>query len=169
MGAESVELVVLDVDGVLTDGTISMDDRGVERKSYHVRDGTAIKYLMRAGLRVAIVSGRYSKANIHRAKELGIRDVLQNAKVKLSAYEKLLAKYNLPDERVCCVGDDLPDLPILRRAGFAVAVADAAEEVKAAADYVTSAPGGRGAVREVAEVILRAQDKWGAILQRYTA
>ena len=167
MGAESVELVVLDVDGVLTDGTISLDDQGVERKFYHVRDGTAIKYLIRAGLRVAIISGRSCRANVLRAEELGIEDVYQNAKVKLTAYEDLLAKHGLPDERVCCVGDDLPYLPLLRRAGFAVAVADAADELRQAAHYVTRTPGGKGAVREVTELILRAQHKWSAILERY--
>ena len=167
MGAEVVELVILDVDGVLTDGTISLDENGVERKHFHVRDGSGIKYMMRAGLRVAIISGRESNANIVRARELGIEDVYQNAKVKLVPYQQLLAKLGLTDEKVCVVGDDLPDLPLVRRAGFGVAVADAAQELKIEADYVTGTPGGRGAVREVAELILRTQGKWAGVTRRY--
>ena len=167
MGAESVQLVVFDIDGVMTDGTISVDDNGVECKQFHVRDGTGIKFLIRSGLRVAVISGRECAANLHRARELGIEDIIQNAKLKLPPYEQLLKKYNLTDEQVCYVGDDLLDLPLVTRAGFGVAVADAVDELRAAADYVTTAPGGRGAVREVADLILRSQAKWDAIMQRY--
>jgi len=167
MGAESVKLVVFDIDGVMTDGTISVDGNGVERKQFHVRDGSGIKFLIRSALRVAVISGRECAANLHRARELGIEDVIQNAKRKLPAYEQLLEKYNLTDEQVCYVGDDLLDLPLVTRAGLGVAVADAVDELRAAADYVTAATGGRGAVREVADLILRAQGKWDAIMQRY--
>ena len=167
MGAETVQLVVFDIDGVMTDGTISVDDNGVERKRFHVHDGTGIKFLIRSGLRVAVISGRECAANLLRARELGIEDIIQGAKRKLPPYEQILKKHNLTDEQVCYVGDDLLDLPLVTRAGFGVAVADAVDELRAAADYVTAAPGGRGAVREVADLILRSQGKWDAIMQRY--
>ena len=162
-----VKLVIFDVDGVLTDGRITIGHDGREIKTFHVHDGAGIKYLLRAGLRVALLSGRSSAATEHRARELGIEEVRQGAKQKLPAFEELLRKHRLKREEVCYVGDDLPDLPVMREAGFAVAVAGAREEVLEAADYVTGLPGGEGAARELAELILRAQDKWGAIMSRY--
>jgi len=169
LGIEAVRAVILDVDGVLTDGRILLRDDGTETKCFHVWDGTGIRYLLRSGIQVAFLTGRESEAVTCRARELGVSQVRQGAKNKLPAYESLLAALSLRDEAVCYIGDDLPDIPVMRRVAFSVAVATAREEVRALADYVTHAPGGQGAVREVAERILKAQGKWAAILSRYTA
>jgi len=162
-----IRLVVFDVDGVLTDGKIALDAHGVETKAFNVQDGTGIKYLLRSGIKVAFITGRQSGAVALRARELGVEDVYQGAKVKLEAYEKLVEKYGLHDDEICYVGDDLPDLPVMRRVGLAVAVANARLEIKNEAAYVTQAQGGGGAAREVAEKILKGQGKWDAILSRY--
>ncbi|MFN3530998.1 MAG: KdsC family phosphatase [Candidatus Brocadia sp.] len=164
---KNIKLVIVDVDGVLTDGTIYVDSQGCEIKAFHVLDGTGISYLHRAGIKTAIISGRNCDAVIHRAKELGIEDVYQGAKNKIDAYGKIIEKYALRDEEVCYIGDDLIDLPILRRVGFPVAVANASPLVKKHAAYITKAKGGGGAVREAAEKILKFQDKWDFIMERY--
>jgi 3-deoxy-D-manno-octulosonate 8-phosphate phosphatase (KDO 8-P phosphatase) len=163
----AIELLLLDVDGVLTDGSIVYTDDGVEVKAFHVRDGSALKLWQHAGKRAAILSGRTSRAVEVRAAELGIAPVLQGRADKLPAYRELLAEVKLRPEQVCFVGDDLPDLPLLRNCGLAVAVADAAAEVRADAQYVTRAPGGRGAVRETVELLLRCQGLWQAAVERY--
>jgi 3-deoxy-D-manno-octulosonate 8-phosphate phosphatase (KDO 8-P phosphatase) len=165
--ALKIELVAFDVDGVLTDGGILLTDGGEQIKVFCVRDGTGLKYLLRAGLQVAMITGRTSRAVEHRAAELGIEYVFQGAKDKIEPYEALLKMTALRDEQVAYVGDDLPDIPILRRCGLGFAVADAAAEVKKVAHRLTAAPGGRGAAREVAEYVLRAQGKWTKILARY--
>ena len=162
-----IRLVVLDVDGVLTDGSIRLTDSGREIKVFHAHDGTGIKYLERAGIRTAVLSGRTSEAVNHRARELGIRYVLQGYKRKLDGWKILLRRCRVRPEEVCCVGDDLPDIPVMAHAGLAVAVANARPEVRAVAHWVTTVSGGHGAVREVAEKILNAQGKWGAIIARY--
>ena len=167
MGLEDIKLMVIDVDGVLTDGRIFCTDGGEELKVFHVKDGTGIVYWHRAGLKSAIISGRTSRAIEHRARELGISDVYQGAQRKLDVYEKIIEKHGLRDEEVCYVGDDLIDLPVLRRVGFSVAVPDSPEEVLSVADYVTKAPGGGGAVREVVEKVLKSQGKWENIMKRY--
>ncbi|NUO08906.1 MAG: HAD hydrolase family protein [Candidatus Brocadia sp.] len=164
---KKIKLVIVDVDGVLTDGTISIDSQGVETKAFHVLDGTGISYLHRAGIKTAIISGRNSSAVIHRAKELNIGDVYQGVMIKLDAYKQLLGKYALRDEEICYIGDDLIDLPVLYRVGFPVAVANACPLVKKHSAYVTRTKGGCGAVREVAEKILKFQDKWHLIMERY--
>jgi 3-deoxy-D-manno-octulosonate 8-phosphate phosphatase (KDO 8-P phosphatase) len=169
LGLEGIRAVILDVDGVLTDGRILLSDDGSETKCFHVWDGTGIQYLLRSGIQVAFLTGRESEAVTHRARELGVAHVRQGAKNKLPAYESLLADLGLADADVCYVGDDLPDIPVMRRVGFSVAVADAREEVRALAHHVTHAPGGAGAVREIAERILKATGKWAAILSRYTS
>lgn len=166
---KNIKLVIIDVDGVLTDGTIYIDAQGCETKAFSVLDGTGVSYLHRAGIKTAIISGRNCDAVIHRAKELGIEDVYQGVKNKIDAYEQLLKKYALQDEEICYIGDDLIDLPILYRVGFSVAVANASPIVKRQSDYVTKARGGYGAVREVAEKILSFQDKWHLIMERYQA
>jgi 3-deoxy-D-manno-octulosonate 8-phosphate phosphatase (KDO 8-P phosphatase) len=168
LGLESIRAVILDVDGVLTDGSIYVGDDGAELKRFHSWDGAGIKYLLRSGVQVALLSGRRCEAVEHRARQLGITHVRQDAKDKLPAYEELLEELGLTDEVVCYVGDDLADIPVLRRAGLAVAVADARPEVRAIADEVTEAPGGHGAVRELAERLLKSQGKWEAILSRYS-
>lgn len=166
--APRVELLLLDVDGVLTDGSIVYADDGAELKRFHVRDGSGLKLWQAAGKRAAIVSGRSSLAVTRRATELGVAPVLQGYADKLAAFEALLAETGVRPEQVCAVGDDLPDLPVLRRCGVAVAVADACLEVRVAADYVTAVPGGRGAVRDAIEWLLRAQGRWESIVARYT-
>jgi 3-deoxy-D-manno-octulosonate 8-phosphate phosphatase (KDO 8-P phosphatase) len=167
MGLESVRAVILDVDGVLTDGGIFVSDDGDEWKQFDVQDGAGVKHLLEAGIEVAWLSGRRSKAVEHRAEELGVTHVRQDAKPKMPVYEDLLQEFGLDDEAVCYVGDDLTDLPPLRRAGLGVAVANARAEVKDTADLVTEAVGGCGAVRELAERILKAQGTWDSILARY--
>ena len=167
MGAEEVRAVICDVDGVLTDGSIILCDDGTEAKRFHVWDGTGIKYLLRSGIQVAFLTGRESPVVVRRARELGVKHLRQGAKDKVPAYEELLADLGVDDRQACYVGDDLPDIPVMRRAGFAVAVGNAREEVRAEADHVTSAPGGQGAIRELAELILTAQGKWGAVVARY--
>jgi len=164
---KNIKMVIFDVDGVLTDGGIIIDAYGIETKKFNVKDGTGIKYLIRSGLQVAFITGRQSMVVSLRAKELGVTDVFQDAKNKMEPYEQLLAKYGLKDEDICYIGDDLPDIPVMRRAGFAAAVSNAPSEVKNAAAFVTSVAGGQGAARELAEKILKDQDKWKTILSRY--
>jgi 3-deoxy-D-manno-octulosonate 8-phosphate phosphatase (KDO 8-P phosphatase) len=163
---QGIEMLLLDVDGVLTDGRIIYDDRGVELKMFHVRDGSALKLWRDANKRVAVISGRKSHAVDVRAAELGLTSVIQGAGDKLEAYCRLLDQADLPPERACVMGDDLPDLPLLERCGLAVAVADACPEAREAADYVTRAPGGRGAVREAIELILGCQGLWQPSVER---
>ena len=165
--AARVELLLLDVDGVLTDGGIVYADDGAELKRFHVRDGSGLKLWQLAGKRAAIVSGRSSPAVVRRAAELGVAPVMQGHADKFAAFEAVLAETGVRPEQVCAIGDDLPDLPVLRRCGVAVAVADACPEVRAAADYVTAVPGGRGAVRDAIEWLLRAQGRWESIVRRF--
>jgi len=164
-----IRLLLLDVDGVLTDGRIVYTDVGQEIKSFHVRDGSGLKYWQRGGGRVAILSGRSSPAVVRRAAELAIDPVVQGADEKLPALGRILTETGLRPEQVCAVGDDLPDLPVLTRCGLAAAVADAAPEVRAVAHFVTTAPGGRGAVREVVEWLMRAQGTWDPVVARLAA
>jgi 3-deoxy-D-manno-octulosonate 8-phosphate phosphatase (KDO 8-P phosphatase) len=156
----AVALLVVDVDGVLTDGGVVYGSGGLELKAFHVRDGSGLKLWHRAGKRTALITGRSSPVVEVRAAELGVGFVTQGASAKLPAYRELLGRAGARPEEVCYVGDDLPDLPPLRHCGLAVAVADACCEVRADAHYVTKAPGGRGAVREVVELILRCQGHW---------
>ena len=164
---DRIRLLVLDVDGVLTDGRIVYDSAGGEAKAFHAADGQGIKYWLRAGHQAAVLSGRESETVQRRADELGIALVCMGAKDKLPAFEELLARADASAEETCYVGDDLVDLPVLARAGFAVAVRDAPEEVRRTAHYVTRRPGGAGAVREVIERILRYQDRWADVTRRY--
>ena len=167
--ARAVKWVIVDVDGVLTDGRTFCGSGGFEGVLFHVHDGTGIKYLRRCGIRAAFMSGRSVEAVLHRARTLGVEEVVQGAKVKLDGYEELRARLGFSDDEACYVGDDLPDLPVMRRVGLAVAVSDARPEVREAAHLVTQAPGGAGAVRELAEFILKAQGKWQEVLRRYEA
>jgi 3-deoxy-D-manno-octulosonate 8-phosphate phosphatase (KDO 8-P phosphatase) len=165
--AKNVKLLILDVDGVLTDGRIVIDDRGVETKCFDVRDGHGIKLLKRAHIEVAIITGRQSQVVSHRARELGIDSVYQNIHDKLEVYKAILKEKGLKDGDVGFVGDDIVDLPLLKRVGFSVVVADGIEELKPYADYVSRNKGGRGAVREISELILKAQGKWPELMERY--
>ncbi|MCM2265777.1 MAG: HAD family hydrolase, partial [Desulfuromonadales bacterium] len=157
---QKIRLLLLDVDGVMTDGRIIYDDHGGETKAFDVKDGHGIKLLQRAGIRVGIITGRQSTVVDRRAMELGIELVYQGAKDKLVPYRELLQRTGLDDEQVAYVGDDLPDLPILRRVGFAATVADAVDEVKPYAHYVTQRAGGRGAVREICDLLLKETGRW---------
>lgn len=165
--ARRIRLLVVDVDGVLTDGGITVHADGSETKTFHVRDGHGIKLLQRAGIEVAIVSGRRSAATDRRAADLGITLVRQGAVDKALALEALLTAREVDPAEVAYVGDDVVDLPVLRRVGLAVAVADAVDELAPYVHYRTRAAGGRGAVREVAELLLRAQGRWSETLARY--
>jgi len=163
---KKIKLVVLDVDGVLTDWKIVFDSAGRELKFFNVMDGFAMAQCRKEGLKVAILSARSAGAVTKRAKDLKVDRIYQNAYPKLAKFDELLKEFKLKDENVCFVGDDFPDLAVLSRVGFAVAVANAAEEVKSAADYVTKKHGGNGAVREVIELILKAQGCWKNVVAR---
>ena len=163
----AVKLVALDVDGVLTDGKAFYGSDGFEGLSFNVQDGSGIKYLQRCGVEVALITGRTVEAVAARAEVLGIEHVYQGAKVKREAWDALKSDTGLEDEAICYVGDDLPDIPVLRRAGVAVAVANARPEVREVAEIITAAPGGEGAVRELAEMILKARGEWQEVLGRY--
>ncbi len=167
--ARALTTVVLDVDGVLTDGRIGYGGGNGETKFFDVKDGLGIRLLLDAGLRVGILSGRQSRANAVRAKELGLSFVCQGERDKAAGFERLLQQQGIEAGQCVVVGDDLADIPVMKRAGVAVAVADAAAEVRQAADWVCSRPGGRGAVREVAEWLLKAKGLWPAVLERYGA
>lgn len=167
--AAKIELLLLDVDGVLSDGGIRYADDGVELKRFHVRDGSGLKFWRDAGKRAAIVSGRHSVVVSRRAAELGIAPVLQGQTDKRSAFDEVLAATGLRAEQACAIGDDLPDLPILQAAGLAVAVADACPEVRAAADYVTAVPGGFGAVRDAIEWLMKLRGEWAGVVARFCA
>lgn len=163
----AIDALVLDVDGTLTDGRIIYGDDGVESKQFHVRDGSGLKFWSAAGKRAAIVTGRRSEVVSRRAGELGISLVYQGVSRKDAVWAELLSVWSCPGEHVAVVGDDLPDLPLFRRAGLRIAVADAVAEVQQAADYVTRKRGGRGAVREVIELILQAQGRWTSVVEAY--
>ena len=162
-----IKLVIFDVDGVLTDGRIVIDDQGFETKFFNVRDGHGIKLLMKAGLETALITGRRSRVVEHRAAELGISAVHQGIGDKLSVYEKLLSEKNLEDRQAAYAGDDLVDLAVMRRVGLAMAPADACPEALEAAHFISRFPGGRGSVREMAELILKGRGLWEKILDEY--
>jgi 3-deoxy-D-manno-octulosonate 8-phosphate phosphatase (KDO 8-P phosphatase) len=159
-----IEAIVLDVDGVLTDGRIVYGDHD-ELKFFHVRDGSGLWAWKRAGKDAVILSGRTSQAVSRRAQDVGVTRVLQGIADKTSAYEHLLSEAGWDADQVACIADDFPDLGLLRRCGLAVAVADACYEVRSTAHYVTKTPGGRGAVREAIELILRCQGRWQEIVE----
>jgi len=165
--AKRIRLLLLDVDGVMTDGRLGFDGAGREFKSFYARDGIGIRLIQRAGLRVGILSGRRARVVELRARELGIDLLLQKVQDKARGLKEILKKEKLRPDQICYVGDDLVDLPVLTRVGLAVAVADAAPEVKAMAHVLTRKPGGMGAVREVCEILLKAQGKWKAGVQKY--
>ncbi len=164
---EAVSVLIMDVDGVMTDGKIIIDDLGNETKHFNARDGQGIKLLMRAGIEVFFLTGRQSDVVQHRADELGIRDVYQGSKNKGEKVESILKEKGLSGDAVAYMGDDVVDIPVFRKVGFAVAVADACEEAIQVADYVTEKGGGDGAVREVCELILKVQGRWESVVSRY--
>lgn len=163
----AIKLMILDVDGVLTDGTIIINSDGSESKRFNLLDGHGIRMWHRAGLQTAIISGREAKATGIRAEQLEITHVFQACHKKLPAFEKLLEKTGLSANEVAYIGDDVLDIPILRRVGFAIAVANAVDEAKSCCHYITSRPGGDGAVREVIEYILKNTNRWNELMQQY--
>lgn len=165
--AARIKLLLMDCDGVLTDGRITLVGESDEQKSFHTRDGHGLVLLHRAGLRSGIISGRTSVVVERRARELGISYLHQGSWDKTKEFGQLLAEAGLSDTEVAYMGDDVVDIPLMQRAGLAVAVADAGEETRAAAHYVTQLPGGHGAVREVAELILKAQGRWTELMRKY--
>ena len=167
--ASRVSLLLLDVDGVLTDGRIVYADYGDELKCFDVQDGAGMNFWHRAGLKSAIITARHSRLIKRRAKGMRIDYLAQKQLLKLPAYEGMLKRFRVAPEQVCAIGDDLMELPLLRRVGFAVAVPNAVDEVKQASHYVTRRDGGRGAVRETVELILRAKGLWDQVMQRYVS
>ena len=169
--ARKIKLLLMDVDGVLTDGRIYYVPRPqgglMETKTFHSRDGLGLRLAHAAGLKTGIISGRGSPVVEHRAKELGIHFLQQEALAKLAPYQKILRAAGLRDEEVCFVGDDVVDLPLLKRVGLAVGVGDGHPFLRRHVHYWTKNPGGRGAVRETIELILQAQGKWKRVLRSY--
>jgi 3-deoxy-D-manno-octulosonate 8-phosphate phosphatase (KDO 8-P phosphatase) len=165
--ARPVRLLVLDVDGVLTDGSLYFSAAGEELKAFNIQDGLGVKMLQATGVEVAIITGRRSKAVERRAENIGVRHVLQGIDDKRAAFEQLLQAVSLTAEQAACLGDDLPDVPLLRRCRFAATVPEAPARVREAADYVTRAGGGRGAVREVCELLMQAQGTLEGQLEVY--
>jgi 3-deoxy-D-manno-octulosonate 8-phosphate phosphatase (KDO 8-P phosphatase) len=166
--AKNVKLVIFDVDGVLTDGSIILDNEGNEFKTFHVRDGHGIKMLIRSGIHVALITGRYSAVVERRARELGITDIFQRCYDKNIAFKELADKYSLNDDEIAYVGDDIVDIPVLIRSGFSVAVADAEDSVLAVVMMITKKRGGRGAAREICDFILKSKGIWQEILDGYS-
>ncbi len=162
-----IKLLLLDVDGVLTDGRIIYDNHGNELKAFDVKDGHGLKLLQRTGIKVGIITGRSSAVVTRRAQELGIEILYQGALRKLEPYLEILSEQGLIDEQVAYIGDDLVDLPILQRVGFSATVADAVPEVFPYVDYIATRPGGGGAVREVCDLLVRASGQWDELTKRY--
>jgi len=165
--ASGVKLLLMDCDGVLTDGTLMLLEDGDEQKSFNVRDGHGLVLLHRAGLRSGIISGRTARVVEWRAKDLGIEFVRQGSHNKIRDFDSLLAEAGIAADETAFVGDDVTDIPLMKQCQLAVAVADAVPETRAAAHYVTQAPGGHGAVRETVELILKAQGHWPELMKRY--
>lgn len=163
----SIKLILMDCDGVLTDGQIILLPDGEEIKNFHVLDGQGVALAKQAGLKVGIISGRQSKVLTRRAKEGRYDFLFDKVSNKLVVYENLLVETGLKDHEIAFIGDDLPDLAIMRRAGLAIAVANAVDEVKAQADLITTCSGGQGAVREAIEFILKSQGLWQELINKY--
>lgn len=165
--ARQIKLLLLDVDGVLTDGRIIYDSRGRDMKFFDVHDGLGVYLLKKFGIKTVLITAKGSKSIRPRARDMQVEEIIENVFPKSSALEKILKKYNVALNQVCFLGDDLVDLCLMKRVGFPIAVFNAVPEIKQAASYITIREGGRGAVREVAELILKSQDKWKTALEFY--
>lgn len=165
--AARVKLLLMDCDGVLTDGRIWLLESGEDQKAFHTRDGLGIELLHRAGLQSGIISGRTSGAVERRARGLGMSFIRQGCENKLEAFAETLAHAGVTNAEVAFVGDDLNDIPLMLQSGLGIAVADAAPETREHAHYITTAPGGRGAIREVVELILKSQNRWSDLVNNY--
>ena len=164
---KKIRVVAMDVDGVLTDGRIIIDGNGLESKNFDVQDGFGIVFLKKCGIKTAIISARDSAVVAHRARDLKIDKSWVGVYPKISAYESLLKEFEVSDQEVCFIGDDLADLCIMKRCGVSIAVANAVFEVKQIADYVTTHRGGAGGVREAVELILKTQGHWSPLLYEH--
>lgn len=164
---KKIKLLLLDVDGVLTDGKIIYDDQGLETKFFNVKDGVGIRLLIKCGLEVGIITGRRSRVVQHRCANLGIEKVYQGVSNKATTFKKIIAESALSEREVAYMGDDLPDLPLFDIVGLPIAVADACDLVRKKARIVTRAGGGQGAVREVCEMLLKAQELWDKVIASF--
>ncbi|MBU1727596.1 MAG: HAD-IIIA family hydrolase [Candidatus Omnitrophica bacterium] len=164
---KKIKLFLLDVDGVLTDGRIIYDSRGHDMKLFDVHDGLGVYLLHKAGIKTVLITAKGSRAIRPRARDMHVAEVFENISPKSAVLDKILKKYKVELDEVCFVGDDLVDLCLIKRVGFPVAVFNAAQDIKKAAAYITIREGGRGAVREIAEIILKAQGKWEEVLKAY--
>ncbi|MBC8473370.1 MAG: HAD-IIIA family hydrolase [Candidatus Omnitrophica bacterium] len=164
--AKKIKLLILDVDGVLTDGRIIYDNFGDELKFFNVKDGLGVFLLRKVGIKTVIITARKTKAVIKRAKDMQVAAVYSNH-YKLGIYQKVIKKFGVKDEEVCFMGDDLLDLPLIKRAGLAACPPNAVEEVRSSSHYVTQKHGGKGAVREVIEIILKSQGLWEKAISKY--
>src|SRR6185295_11572714 len=165
--AARIKLFLMDCDGVLTDGRIWVLENGEDQKAFNTRDGLGLELLHRAGLKSGVISGRVSSALTRRAEKLGMSYVRQGCEDKKQAFAEIVADAGLTNEEVAFAGDDLNDIPLMLQSGLALAVTDAAVETRNHAHYVTEAPGGHGAVREMVELILKSQDRWDDLIKRY--
>jgi 3-deoxy-D-manno-octulosonate 8-phosphate phosphatase (KDO 8-P phosphatase) len=166
---KKIKLLLLDVDGVLTDGRIIYDSKGRDSKFFDVHDGLGVYLLYNAGIKTILITAKGSQAIRPRARDMRVEAVFENISPKTAVLDKILQKYQLDAEELCFVGDDLVDLCLMKKVGFAVAVFNACPEIKQASNYITIREGGRGAVREVAELILKAQGKWEEVIRDYAA
>jgi len=165
--AQRISLLLSDVDGVLTDGSVVLDNQGIETKQFHIRDGLGVKLWRRAGHRFGMITGRSSHIVRLRAAELQVEIVRQGVDDKLAVVRQVAAELGVRLEQICFIGDDLNDLAVVRQVGLGVAVADGSDDLRQAAQYVTQTPGGRGAVRETIELILKAQGRWEDLVQKH--
>ncbi len=166
--AQRIKAILSDVDGVMTDGGITFDNQGIETKTFFVRDGLAIRLWLNAGYEFGILTARTSQIVRLRAAELGIDPVLQGVTTKGDAALEVAKQWGIEPESICYIGDDLSDMPVFRRVGMGVAVADGVAELRKAASYVTKAPGGRGAIRELIEELLKQKNRWNDLIRKYT-
>jgi 3-deoxy-D-manno-octulosonate 8-phosphate phosphatase (KDO 8-P phosphatase) len=167
--AKKIKLLILDVDGVLTDGRIIYDSRGRDMKFFDVHDGLGVYLLKKAGIATILITAKGSRAIRPRARDMQVEEIFENISPKTTVLEKVLRRYKVNTDEICFVGDDLVDLGLMRSVGFPIAVFNAAPEIKQAASYITLKQGGRGAVREVAELILKAQGKWEEMVSLYVS
>jgi 3-deoxy-D-manno-octulosonate 8-phosphate phosphatase (KDO 8-P phosphatase) len=165
--SKNIKLILLDVDGVLTDGSIILGESKQELKIFNVKDGLGIKLAQAGGIEIGIITGRTSEAVKKRADELDIKILYQGQPDKVKVYEQIKSNLGLKDDQIAYVGDDLSDLKLLQKVGFSITVNDACDEVKTTVDYITKRPGGKAAVREVIELILKSQGKWQGLIQKY--
>ncbi len=164
---KKIKLLLLDVDGILTDGSIIIGESNQELKIFNIKDGLGIKLAQTAGIEIGIITGRTSEAVKKRADELDIQILYQGQPDKLKTYEQIKKDLGLTDDQIAYMGDDLNDLKLFQKVGLSIATEDSRDEVKAEADYITKTPGGKGAVREVIELILKSQGKWQGLIQKY--